>query len=123
MNTLEIGDIKYINLANNPIKIKSGDDIFKLAKNKGKKPTIVTEKIILENQPIETYILKIIRIKDLPDEREGIKIIVPLFIVDAYNQLLSNGEIKARFDLYSPGKKVFDEDGVLLYADGLRIGY
>ena len=123
MNTLKIGETTYINLLTNPIRIKSGDDIFKIGKNKGKKPEIVAEHIILENEPIDTYIRKAVRIKNLPDERERIKIIVPLFIVDAYSELINFGLINPRFDLYSPGKKVFDEDGVVLYADGLRMGY
>ncbi len=123
MNTLKIGDITYINLATHPVTVKSGDYIFEFDKNEGKKPELVSEYFEIKNEPIETYIQKTVRITDLPKEREGVRLIVPLFVVNGHDLLVSKGVLKARYDLCSPGKKVFGTRGVLLYAEGLRAGY
>lgn len=123
MNTYKIDDITYINLATHPVVLKSGDYIFEFAKNKGKKPELVSEYITLKNEAIMTYAQNIVGIADLPKEQEGVRLIVPLFIVNGHDELVSQGLRKARYDLRSPGKKVFGQGGVLLYADGLRAGY
>ncbi len=123
MNELTIENITYINLADHPITIKSGDDIIEFGANEGNKPILISEYLPIEGEAIVTSRQNATAIKYLPKEIEGIKLIVPLFIVTGYAELVAKGLRKPRYDLLSPGKKIFGEGGKVLYADGLRCGY
>jgi hypothetical protein len=78
------------------------------------------------SQGISEYIQVYKRIDHLPKKRQGVKYIVPLFILDAVQRFAQHPDCpelyRDRDDLVSPGKKVFVDGGKLLYADGLKAG-
>jgi hypothetical protein len=81
---------------------------------------------MVKGEGMDEYVHVFKGIDGLPPKKDGIRLIVPLFTLDAVERMSREPgcpEIyKGRDDLRAPGKKVFGTGGKLLYAEGLKIG-
>jgi hypothetical protein len=118
--------MRYINLADHPIKIKGKNGVVKFPANK-QKPLLISKSVPVGGDGEIVEFVQIYQdILHLPEKKEGVKYIVPLFILDALQRFQANPNcpehLKDRDDVVSPGKKVLGRNGKVLYAEGLKVG-
>lgn len=110
----------YINLATHPVAINAFGTLFRWDSNPGEKPELLSKYKIKKGTYPPEYEQTPSEILNLPEPRDGVKLIVPLFIITGVESLVKRGLMERRDDLLSPGKKVFGEGGKILYADGFK---
>lgn len=103
-------------LAHDANIMDANENIHFFKENKNPVRIVWQEKVVEENV-FYTVEVSAAQIENLPEEKEGVIYIVPLFVL----QEKKNLGLEGRNDLRAPGKKVFGEGGKISFARGLRV--